>query len=103
MIEHHPNAMICGKDLIAIGLMRGLRRMRLSIPEDMAVAGFDDIDLVAEWAEPALRTVRQPVDALAARVVDVLEARLGGDERPRASHKLLPELVPRGSTGGIAS
>lgn len=89
-------------DLIAIGLMR-LRRMRLSTPEDMAVTGFDDIDLVAEWAEPALSTVRQPVDALAARVVHVLEARLGGDERTRASHKLLPELVPPGSTGGIVT
>jgi LacI family transcriptional regulator, galactose operon repressor len=102
-IEHRPNAVICANDLIAVGLMHGLRRMGLSIPGDMAITGFDDIDLVAELAEPALTTVRQPVDALAARVVHVLEARLRGEERPRASHKLLPELVPRESTGRIAS
>jgi LacI family transcriptional regulator len=102
IIKHRPDAVMCANDLIALGVLRGFRERGHAIPEDVAITGFDDIALVAEWAEPALTTMRQPVDELAAGVVHVLLARLGGDERPRVSHRLMPELVVRASTGVVA-
>ncbi len=99
VIEHRPDAVVCANDLIALGLLRGFRRIGVSVPDDVAVTGFDDIELVAAWAEPALTSVRQPIDDLAARTVRVLEGRLAGDDgRPR-SHRLRPQLVVRASTG----
>jgi DNA-binding LacI/PurR family transcriptional regulator len=54
-----PTAMMCGNDLLALGAIRAVRERGLSVPRDVAVTGFDDFDF-AQFADPALTTVRIP-------------------------------------------
>jgi DNA-binding LacI/PurR family transcriptional regulator len=58
-------------DLMAAGALRALRRLGRRVPDDVAVIGFDDSPL-AQHTDPRLSTVRQPVDAMAARMTTEL-------------------------------
>ncbi len=55
-----PTALFCADDYMAIGAMRRFKEVGLRIPEDIAVIGFDDIELAA-YIKPALTTIRQPM------------------------------------------
>jgi DNA-binding LacI/PurR family transcriptional regulator len=52
-----PTAIVCGSDVLAIGAMQAADGMGLQVPDDVAVAGFDDFQFSA-WARPSLTTVR---------------------------------------------
>ena len=54
-----PTAVFCYNDMTAIGLMRAARQSGLSVPDDLAVVGFDDIPL-ASYVCPSLTTIAQP-------------------------------------------
>src|SRR3546814_8738593 len=54
-----PTAVIGGNDLLAIGVMLEAQQSGLSVPDDLSVAGFDDIELAANFA-PALTTAHVP-------------------------------------------
>lgn len=86
---------VCYNDLAAIGAMRALRSAGRRVPEEVSVIGFDDIEMAA-WTDPALTTIRQPVDAMARWAVARLLA--DDDADPRQAH-LEPVLVVRSSTG----
>ena len=58
-LSERPTAIICFNDMQAIGLMQALQRVGLRIPEDISVAGFDDIPLAA-FLYPSLTTYHQP-------------------------------------------
>ena len=69
-----PDAIVCGNDETAVRLMETLLAMDKRIPQDVAVVGFDDIDLAASFRVP-LTTVRQPVRLIAKTVLRTLLAR----------------------------
>jgi LacI family repressor for deo operon, udp, cdd, tsx, nupC, and nupG len=77
-----PTAVFCTSDEMAIGLIRTLASAGVKVPDQISVAGFDDIEFAAA-AEPALTTVHQPRRELgqtAARVlIDLLQARPSTD------------------------
>lgn len=54
-----PTAIICGNDVLAAGAMRGIQAAGLSVPEDVSVTGYDDIEL-ARLLDPPLTTVHVP-------------------------------------------
>lgn len=94
-----PDALVCGNDMIAFGAMTALREQGLSIPDDVAVTGFDDIPL-ASHAVPPLTTMRLPAEPMgreaASRLIDALEA----EDAPCPSGKIIPAtLVERTSSG----
>ncbi len=96
-VEAPPTAIFCENDEMAIGAISRLKQAGLSVPDDVSVAGFDDIDF-ASYSDPALTTIAQPAEAFGRRAVgvliDILEAR--GEVEPRV---VLPhELVIRDST-----
>ncbi|MEO8897705.1 MAG: LacI family DNA-binding transcriptional regulator [Candidatus Dormibacter sp.] len=93
-----PRAIVAGNDQIALGLAADLAAAGVAVPGEVAVTGFDDIQL-ARLASPPLTTVHQPMRELGARCVALLLERLAGDEaRPRA--EVLPTtLVVRVSCG----
>ncbi len=66
-----PTALFCANDDIAAGSMEVFARHGVRVPEDISVAGFDDI-LTARMTAPALTTVRQPFLGMGARAVDML-------------------------------
>ena len=84
---------------MAIGVMRAVRDLGLSVPGDVSVIGFDDIDL-AQHVEPQLTTVHQPIRRKGEEAVRVLLDEILHPDLGRPEHCLLPtELIVRGSTG----
>jgi DNA-binding LacI/PurR family transcriptional regulator len=81
-------------DAMAVGALTVLKERGKVVPEDVAVVGFNDI-LTAQHTQPALTTVRQPIEALGREMTRMLLALIRG-ERPTAL--ILPtELVIRDS------
>lgn len=73
-----PTAMMCGNDLLALGAIRAVRERGLSVPGDVAVTGFDDFDF-AQFADPALTTVRIPGYDIGRAAGETLIRVLGGE------------------------
>ena len=97
-----PTAILCANDDIAIHVLAALRQHGLRIPEDVAVAGFDDLPF-AQLIDPPLTTVRQFPAEMGARATGLLLAmvREGRTVGPRL---VLPvELCVRRSTTGAAA
>jgi DNA-binding LacI/PurR family transcriptional regulator len=90
------DAVFVASDLMAVGALDALRRAGRRVPQDVAVAGFDDSP-VAATATPPLTTMRQPFKRISAEMVRLLLARIEGE--PPASVILPTELVERSSTG----
>ena len=95
-----PSAVFCSNDEMAIGLMRALASAGLRVPEDISVAGFDDIEF-AEMATPALTTIRQPRRELGWTAASAL-LELLDDRRPPSRIRLDTELIQRASTAAPA-
>jgi LacI family transcriptional regulator len=72
-----PTAIFAGNDIMAIGAIMAVREAGLKIPEQVAVAGFDDIS-IARLVSPPLTTVRQFQQTLGKRAVEMLLERLNG-------------------------
>ena len=94
--RHRPTAVFCVGDLVAIGALNQAQRMGLSVPDDVAVAGFDDIDMAA-WPCFDLTTARVDLDGMAVAAADLLVARLGGDQSPAETRTFPTEMVLRGT------
>lgn len=91
-----PTALFCVNDQAAIGAMREIRRRGLSIPQDVAIVGYDDISVAAELITP-LTSVRQPMRDLGATAAELL---LTNDDATGRQITFTPELVVRESTAG---
>ncbi|MCX4844980.1 MULTISPECIES: LacI family DNA-binding transcriptional regulator [unclassified Streptomyces] len=83
-------------DISAAGVLRALRTAGRSVPDDIAVVGFDDIPM-AEHTEPPLTTVRQPTRRMGETAARLLLSHLGGTPVPEAPVVLPTELVVRHS------
>jgi DNA-binding LacI/PurR family transcriptional regulator len=64
-----PTAVIAFNDMIALGLLTGLRAAGLAVPRDLSLIGIDDI-WAGQVSSPALTSVRQPIEAMAAAAVE---------------------------------
>jgi DNA-binding LacI/PurR family transcriptional regulator len=96
LLQAHPSldAVYVAADLMAAGSLRALRRAGRRIPDDVAVVGFDDLDL-AQHTDPPLTTVRQPTVGMGQEMAKLLLALADG---PAQSPVLLPtELIIRDS------
>ena len=94
-----PTAMLAMSDAMAIGAMRALRDMRLSVPGDVSVVGFDDIDL-AQHVDPPLTTVHQPIRRKGEEAVRILLSVVQRRDQARPEHRRLEtRLIIRSSTG----
>jgi len=85
-----PTAIWTVNDLLAVGALRAIHERGLHVPHDVAVAGFDDIDL-AQQLYPPLTTVRMPAAEMGACAAKFLFERL---ENPECD--LMQELMPTG-------
>ncbi len=93
-----PTAVFAVNDLVAIGALTALREAGLRVPDDMAVAGFDDIDEAA-CITPGLTTIRQPTYEMGKTAAELLFRRLSkGAPRRRQRVVLSHQLVVRDST-----
>ncbi|MDQ2795860.1 MAG: LacI family transcriptional regulator [Actinomycetota bacterium] len=94
--RHRPTAIFCFGDLVAIGAINQARRMGLSVPSDVAIVGFDDIDMAA-WPCFDLNTAHVDLDDMAVAAANLLVARLGGDTSIPKTTVFPTEIVLRGT------
>ena len=93
-----PSAVGCFNDKVAVGVMEVAAARGLRVPEDLSVAGFDDID-VSRATTPRLTTVRQPLQEMGRTAVTMLMRQLDGHAHEALSMELGTRLVVRESTG----
>jgi LacI family transcriptional regulator len=95
-----PEAVFCANDLMAIGAMDAAREANLRIPEDIRLAGFDDIE-AATLVRPALTTVRNPSYEAGRATGELLVSRMSGQHTSGQRVVVLRcSLVVRESSGG---
>ena len=70
-----PTAIFACNDLMAIGALKAVREAGLSVPEDISLVGHDNIEM-ASYIQPALTTISQPVEELAATAIKLLLERI---------------------------
>jgi DNA-binding LacI/PurR family transcriptional regulator len=92
-----PTAVLAMSDAMAIGAIRGLRDRGLSVPTDVSVVGFDDIEL-AQTTDPPLTTIHQPIRAKGEEAVRLLLDLIAGRGQPPEHRRLATELIVRAST-----
>ena len=98
LLPYMPEAVFVASDMMAIGAMRAIQESGLSVPEDIAIVGYDDLPPAA-IANPPLTTIRQPIFRIGVMLVEQLVQMLGGSEIEKKT--ILPtELVVRESCGG---
>jgi LacI family repressor for deo operon, udp, cdd, tsx, nupC, and nupG len=102
-LPQRPSAIFCASDQLAIGFIKTVRDAGLSVPEDVSVAGFDDIEYANLFA-PALTTMRQPRAELGRRAAEYLVARMSGNGKAAPQRTRLPcTLVIRDSVRAYRS
>jgi diguanylate cyclase (GGDEF)-like protein/PAS domain S-box-containing protein len=91
-------AIAAATDMLAIGLIEVLQRAGYRFPEDLAIIGFDDI-LQSQTHDPPLSTVRQPLEMLGGRAVEMLVDLIAGREAPPSPTRVETLLITRRSCG----
>jgi LacI family transcriptional regulator len=94
-LPHPPTAVFCATDLQAIGVINKARELGFRVPEDLAVLGFDDLD-IADYV--GLSTIRQPLDESGRLAVEILLSHLGDPNRPVRHVRLPLSIVERQTT-----
>jgi len=92
-----PTAIFACNSLMAIGALATIKELRLEIPRQIALVGFDDLPLSA-LLHPPLTVVRQPAYEVGQAAADLLFRRLEDPSRPAASVMLSPTLIVRQSS-----
>jgi LacI family transcriptional regulator len=96
--RQRPTAVFCANDLLALGLLQDTVRRGLSVPGDLAIVGYDDIDFAAAAAVP-LTSVRQPRSQLGKAAMEMLiEEATDGKAHRHRQIVFEPELIVREST-----
>ncbi|WP_431843419.1 LacI family DNA-binding transcriptional regulator [Calidifontibacter indicus] len=97
LLERGVTAVICGSDMMALGVVKAVEQQGLSVPSDVSVIGYDGW-LLTQHTSPALTTVRQDLNGLSAAIVHALTEEIAGRRHPRGDLLFDPELVVRAST-----
>ncbi len=89
-----PDGVFCANDIIALGALDAARQGGLVPGRTVSVLGFDDIAL-ATWPNYRLTTIRQDIQAMVRKAVQVLTERAGGGAGPQVTIRVAPEIVWR--------
>ncbi|MEO3475727.1 substrate-binding domain-containing protein [Roseomonas sp. CAU 1739] len=95
-LDPRPTAVICGNDHLAFGAVAAARARGLSVPADISVTGFDDLEFPAH-GDPPLTTVHVPAAEMGRRAADHLAA-LAAGEVPPLPPELEAPIMLRGTT-----
>ncbi|WP_350280865.1 LacI family DNA-binding transcriptional regulator [Kribbella sp. HUAS MG21] len=93
------DAITCGSDQIARGVCDRLRELGRSVPDDIAVTGYDNWSVMAMASRPPLTTVDMELEELGRRTANLLIDAIAGSPHPGPTH-LPTRLIPRESTLG---
>jgi len=93
-----PTAIFASDDAMAVGVLKAASDMGYRVPRDVSVIGFDDIKIAA-YLQPSLTTVRQPIEGLGQRAVELMLEMVEAKSVPAVVPHILmePELIVRDS------
>ena len=97
-LSEPPTAIFLSNDWMAIGAIRAASEIGLSVPNELAIVGFDDIEL-SSFVTPALTTIRQPTTKICKSAVELLIKRIKHDKSNARTLIIPPELITRESCG----
>jgi len=92
-----PTAFFSANDMMAIGAMRAIRQKGLSVPRDISLVGYDDLE-TSRYIDVPLTTIRPPLADVGTRAMDLLMEVLKDPTRPPQQVALRAELIVRAST-----
>lgn len=98
ILSHRPDAVFCGNDVVALGVLRGLFEAGRAVPDEIALVGYDDIEF-AQLAAVPLTSIRQPASQIGEAAAGLLVDECSG--APGHVHQRVtfsPELIQRRST-----
>ncbi|MCY3781930.1 MAG: LacI family DNA-binding transcriptional regulator [Chloroflexi bacterium] len=95
--KHRPSAILARTDRLAIGAMRAAWELRISIPEELSIIGYDD-EPDARFMRPALTTIRQPQYEMGTRATNLLFERIANPELLQRQVIVQPQLIVRETT-----
>lgn len=95
-LKRPPTAIFATNDSMAIGAVKAVTESGLSVPEDISVFGFDDMD-IAILSAPALSTVRQPFCEMGKTAGEILMNRVEHPENPQKCAEFSGEIIMRQS------
>lgn len=101
-LEPQPTAVIGSSDTLAVGLIKAAHDKGMKIPDDISVVGFDDIT-IARFIEPSLTTIRQPIEDMGKKAIEILIKRIEGEtlSDEESFIEMPPKLVIRKSARSI--
>jgi len=94
-----PAGVFCFHDILAARLMRVASEMKIRIPSELGVVGFDNLPIAAELT-PSLSSVAYPIDRMAETALEILLRRINGDKGHFVSNSIDPLFISRESTLG---
>jgi LacI family transcriptional regulator len=105
LLSRSVTAIFATSDMMAVGTLKAAREAGLQVPQDVALVGFDDVP-IATVVEPALTTVRQPIEDLGSMAAELLLNLLENAQDAQApAHRIIlrAKLVIRDSCGALRS
>jgi LacI family transcriptional regulator len=98
-LSERPTAIFACNDLMAMGVNKAAASMGLRVPDDLALVGYDDIEL-ASYTNPPLSTIQQPKVEMGLTALQIILDRISNRESGRQKIQLPVSLVVRSSCGG---
>ncbi|ARN55769.1 LacI family DNA-binding transcriptional regulator [Sedimentisphaera salicampi] len=99
--EHEPDALVCMHDRMAAEVIQIIRKdLKMKVPEDISVVGFDDESFAAFMSVP-LTTMRQPTIQIAENAIETLLSRINNPDQPPKTILISTQLIVRKSCGGL--
>ncbi|NLY75663.1 MAG: LacI family transcriptional regulator [Firmicutes bacterium] len=98
ILRHHPQctAVFAANDAMAYGALQAITEAKLTVPDDIAIIGFDDLEF-SSLTNPPLTTVRQPRYQMGQKAMELLTDILRGEKKNGIKITLNPELIIRRS------
>jgi DNA-binding LacI/PurR family transcriptional regulator len=100
LLEEKPTAIFACNDLLAAGVIQAAKELKLDLPRELSVVGFDNTVLSTTTA-PMLTTVSQPIKQMGAKVVDLLRKEMEESKGYKERLLMAPELIVRQSTASV--
>jgi LacI family transcriptional regulator len=98
ILKHQPDAIFAASDSMALGVLRAIKDANLSVPNDVALVGFDDLPPAIQ-ANPQLTTIRQPIRRFGYKAVETLLDIIKNGAQPLRRIMFDTELIVRKSCG----
>lgn len=96
--SERPDGAFCANDLLAVGVLQSLTMLAgLTVPDDLRLVGYDDIDFAAATVVP-LTSIRQPSLLIGKTAVELLVEQIGPDPKEPREVVFQPELIVRESS-----